>query len=226
MYAKSRLVASDSFNLSVLTYETVYTLSRQAGRLKVKKNYDLIPGIVNGMNSPKAAIRYGCGKVLINLSEENPSNLYAYWDFFVKLLDSKYRILIWQAMAIIANLTKIDNQNKFDDIFNKYYSLINNDYMVTVANIVGHSGKIALAKPHLINKISEQLLKVENIKTTPHLTPECKRVIAEQAITSFDMFFDRIDEKEKVIKFVEKQLNSSRKNLKLKAEQFLNKWNI
>lgn len=202
------------------------TITKDELFLKVKKNYDLIPKIVNGMNSSKAAIRYGCGKVLINLSEESPSNLYSHWDFFVKLLDSKYRILIWQAMAIIANLTKIDNQNKFDDVFDKYYSFINNDYMVTVANIVGHSGKIALVKPHLINKITEQILKVEKIKTTPHLTPECKRVIAEQAISSFDMFFDKIEDKEKVVKFVEKQLNSSRKTLKLKAEKFLNKWNF
>lgn len=201
------------------------TISKEELFKKIKNNLNLIPEIINGMNSSKAAIRYGCGKVLIDLSEENPEKLYPFMDFFVKLLDSKYRIIIWQAMAIISNLTIVDKDNKFDEIFDKYYSFIGDDYMVTVANIVGHSGKIALAKPYLVDKITEELLKVENIKTTPHLTPECKKVITEQAILSFDKFFNRVKNKEKVISFVEKQLNSSRKTLKTKAENFLNKWN-
>ncbi|UCF49142.1 MAG: hypothetical protein JSU91_05180, partial [Thermoplasmatales archaeon] len=105
------------------------------------------------------------------------------------------------------------------------YSFINNDYMVTVANLVGHSGKIALAKPYLVNKITNELLKVENLNITPHLTIECKKIIVEQAILSFNMFFDKIENKEKVISFVKNQLNSSRKTLRSKAEEFLNKWN-
>ena len=190
---------------------------------KVKKNFNLLPYIVNGMNSPKATIRYGCGKILMDLSEEYPEKVYPHWDFFVNLLDSKYRILTWQAMAIIANLTKIDTENKFDTVFEKYYDFINNDYMVTVANVVGHSSKIALAKPHLIQRITSEMLKVEDLSITPHLTEECKRVIAEKTIESIDTFFDQVEQKEKVISFVEKHRNSSRKTLKVEAEKFLEK---
>ena len=191
---------------------------------KIKRDSKLIPEVVNGMNSSKAAIRYGCGKVLMNFSEDQPRKLYPYFDFSVKILDSKYRILTWQAMAIIANLTGVDKDRKFDSIFNKYYNFINDEYMVTVANLVGNSGKIALFKPNLIPMITNEILKVEGLKTTPHLTDECKRVIAESAITTFDMFFDKIENKEKVISFVKKQVNSSRRSLKIKAEEFLNKW--
>ena len=191
---------------------------------KVKQDSKLIPIVVNSMNSSKAAIRYGCGKVLMDLSEEQPIKLYPYFDFFVKLLESNYRILTWQAMAIIANLTAVDTDDKFDLIFKKYYDFINDEYMVTVANLVGHSDKIACSKPNLIPKITEQLLKIENLKTTPHLTDECKRVIAEHAINSFNMYFDRVKNKEKVLSFVKKHVNSSRKKLKIKAEEFLDKW--
>ncbi len=193
---------------------------------KIKNNHDLLPEVINGMTSSKAAIRYGCGKVLMDLSEENPKILYPHMNFFVELLDSRYRILTWQAMAIIANLTRVDKENKFDEVFDKYYSFINNEYMVTVANLVRHSGKIALAKTYLTDKITDELLKVENIKTTPHLTPECKNVIAEQAILSFAMFFDQVENKDAIISFVKKHLNSSRKALRSKAKEFLNKWNI
>ncbi len=201
------------------------TLTKDELFNKIKNNYNLLPVIIDGMNSSKAAIRYGCGKVLMDISEESPEKLYPYMDYFIELLGSKYRILIWQAMAIIANLTRVDENKKFDEVFDKYFSFINSDYMVTVANVVGHSGKIALAKPYLINKITDELLKVENLNITPHLTTECKRVIAEKAILSFNMFFDKVENKEKVISFVKNQLNSSRNTLKSKAEEFLNKWN-
>jgi len=191
---------------------------------KVKLDFSLLPIILKGVSSSKATIRYGCAKVLMDLSEEHSQQLYPYMDFFVVLLDSKYRILTWNSMAVIANLTKIDKDRKFDAVFDKYYSFINDEYMVTVANLVGYSGKIAVAKPHLIEKIANELLKVEHILITPHLTEECKKVIAEQAIKSFYMFFEGVERKDKVIAFVERQLKSSRKSLRDEAENFLKKY--
>jgi 2'-5' RNA ligase len=163
--------------------------------------------------------------VLNQFSEEYPEKLYPHFDILADLLNSKYRILTWNAMAIIANITRVDRERRFDAIFDRYYSFLNDEYMVTVANVVGHSGKIALAKPYLTQKIADQLLKVENIPTTPHLTEECKRVIVEKTIESFNLFFDRIETKEKVISFVKRQVASPRRSLKTEAETFLKKWN-
>ena len=191
---------------------------------KVRQDYDLLPTVLRGTSSSKAAIRYSCAKVLMDISEEHPEKLYPHMDFFIDLLESKYRILTWNALTIIANLTQVDKNGKFDTAFSKYYSFINDDYMVTVANVVGNSGKIALAKPHLIEKITNELLKVENISTTPHLTEECKRVIAEAAINSFNLFYDKIHKKERVISFVRSHLNSSRRTLRETAASFLDKW--
>jgi len=191
---------------------------------EVKANFGTLPEVLNGVLSSKAAIRYGCAKVLTDLSEEHPEKLYPHMGFFVDLLDSKYRILTWNAIAIIANLTKVDKDKKFDAIFDKYYGFLNDEYLVTVASVVGNSGKIALAKPHLIQKITNELLKVENISTTPHLTEECKRVIAEEAIKSFNLFFDKIDDKEKVISFAKRHLNNPRRTLRTEAENFLKRW--
>ena len=191
---------------------------------RVKQDFSLISFLLKGVDSSKAAVRYGCAKVLMDLSEEHPEKLYPYFDSFIDLLDSKYRILTWNAFAIIANLTRVDADKKFDAIFDKYYSFLDNDYMVTVANVVGNSGKIALAKPYLIRKITEELLKVQDISTGPHLTEECKRVIAEKTIKVLDLFFDRIDQKERVTSFVKACLDSPRKKLRRTAETFLEKW--
>ena len=202
------------------------TLTKDGLRQLVERDFGLLPVLVEGTGSPKASVRYGCAKVLMDLSAEHPEQLYPYMDQFVGLLDSKYRILTWNALAIIANLAEVDVDKRFDAVFDKYYGFLDNEYMVTVANTVGNSGKIALAKPYLIPRITNELLKVEHVSVTPHLTEECKRVIAEGAVKTFDLFFDKLDEKEKkkVLDFVERQLSSSRRTLSAKAKSFLEKW--
>ena len=187
----------------------------------VEHNFELIPVLVEGMSSQKANIRYGSGKILMDISEKYPEKVYLYLDSIIGLLDSKYRIIIWNSMAIIANIALVDTEKKFDTVFKKYSSFLRDEYMITVANAIGNLGKIAKAKPYLIQKITKEILEVENIKLTPHLTEECKKVIAEKAIESFELFFDNIEEKKKVLCFVEKQVKSSRKSLRSKAAEFV-----
>jgi hypothetical protein len=202
------------------------TLTKNGLRQQVERDFGLVSVLIGGIGLPKATVRYGCAKVLSDLSAEHPEQLYPYMDQFIELLDSKHRILTWNALAIISNLAEVDKEHKIDSVFDKYFGFLNDDYMVTVVNTVGNSGKIALAKPYLIPRITGELLKVEHVSVTPHLTEECKRVIVKGAIETFDLFFDKLDEKEKkkVLDFVERQLNSSRKTLSAKAEDFLKKW--
>jgi hypothetical protein len=190
---------------------------------KAERDFSLLPVVLKGTSSSKAAVRYGCAKVLIDMSEKYPEILYPYFDDFIVLLKSKYRILTWNAMAIIANLTGVDRNHKFEAIFDQYYGFLNDEYMVTVANVVGNSAKIALAKPHLVQRITGELLKVENIRLTPHLTAECKRVIIEHTIKSLDVFFEKIEAKEQVLSFARRHLRSTRTSLRKEAQSFLEK---
>ena len=134
----------------------------------VEEDFGLIPLLLEGTSSAKATVRYGCGSVLMNLSEKHPDQLYPYMDNFVGLLDSEHRILTWNALAIIANLTAVDADHKFDAIFDKYYGFLFNEYMVTVANTVGNSAKIASNKPYLADKIAANCSKSKTFK--PHRT--------------------------------------------------------
>ena len=200
------------------------TITKKELLTLVENDFNLIPLLFMGVASSKAAVRYGCAKVLMDLSEEYPEKLYQHFNFFVDMLDSNYRILIWNALAIIANLSQVDTDQKFDSIFDTYYKFLDNDYMVTVANVVGNSVTIASAKPYLIPKITDELLKVKDVSITPHLTEECKRVIVQHVINSFDSFFDKIDQKEKVLSFVEDYVDSPRNKLKVVAQNFLERW--
>ena len=200
------------------------SLTKQDLLNRVKQDFTLVPLLLKGVCSSKASVRYGCAKVLMDFSEEYPEQIYPYMDSIIGLLDSKFRILKWNAFAIIANLTKVDIDNKFDAIFEKYYSFLDDDYMVTVANVVGNSSIIAEAKPYLISRITDELLKLQDLSIGPHLTEECKRVIAQSAIKTFDSFFDKVEQKDKVLSFVRLYVKSPRKKLRNISQFFIKKW--
>ena len=187
-------------------------------------NPDFLPEILYGISSETARIRFKSAKILRTISEKDPNKLYSKIDFFVNLLDSKNKIIKWNAMDIIANLTIVDTENRFDEIFDKYYGFLNDGVLITATHVVDSSGKIAKAKPHLTQKITDQLLKLETIPTTPSLTQECKNVLQGKAILAFGMYFDQIENKDDVFSFAKRQLNNTRNATRKKAEKFLKKF--
>ena len=191
------------------------------------KNPDKIDEVIEALKVEKRAIKFSYEKVLRLVSERRPELIYPYFDVFVTLLDSDNSFLKWGAIMTVANLTAVDTEKKFEAIFRKYYAPIPGPAMVTAANIIGGSAKIALAKPELTQRITREILKVEKAKyenkSAP--SPECRNVAIGQAIDSFDGFFHQIDNKAKVIAFVKRQLKNSRSQVVKKAERFLRKHN-
>lgn len=187
---------------------------------KVMDNPDLIKELFKGISSANSRTRFGSAKTLKIISEKNPRKLYPRMDFFVNLLDSKNTILKWIAIDIMANLTAVDTRNEFNRIFEKFYSCLYEGSLITAGHIVDNSGKIALAKPELQSKITEQLMKAEEV---PVPTSECRNILLGKAINAFNIYFNQIEDKDKVISFVKRQLNNSRNATKTKAEKFLRK---
>jgi hypothetical protein len=187
---------------------------------KVVKDRKLLDALFENVSSDKAVIKYKSLKVLMLLSEQQPSILYPEWDFFVRLLDNENTFLRTIGANTIANLTKIDNKNKFEKIFDKYYSLLEDESMINAANIAGRSGIIAKSKPNLQNKITDKLLNID--KT--HHSSECKNIIKGKAILSFGEYIGEFEDKEKIIQFVKKELKNTRSATRKKAEKILKKW--
>jgi hypothetical protein len=187
---------------------------------KIIKENKLIDDLIDNSASDKAAVKYKCLKVLTLLSEQKPSILYPEWNFFVKLLDNKNSFLRTIGVTIIANLTNIDTENKFENIFEKYYSLLEDKSMINAANVAVRSGIIAKAKPHLQDKITNKLLDID--KT--HHSSECKNIIKGKAILSFDEYIDEFDDKEKIIQFVKKELKIPDQLLEKRQKNFLKSW--
>ena len=180
-----------------------------------------ITEVIEGLNSKKAPVKFGCGKVLRILSEQHPEALYPHIDIFIKLLDSDNNIMKWEGIHVIGNLACIDKNKKIDTILTRYLKPIEGPVLITAANVIGGAAKIAAAKPHLAEKISKELLKVEHAE---YATSECRNVALGQALDAFELFFDKIKNKQPVIDLVTKQLDNSRNSVRTRAEKLLKKW--
>ncbi len=186
---------------------------------KALKDEKILSGLLEGILSKNEIIRSNCFKVLILLSEKHPLLLYSKWDYFVELLDSDNAFLKFMAVQLIANLTNIDKENKFNKIFNKYYDLLN-DSVIVAGHITANSGKIARAKPELQIKITNKLLNID--KTSQ----KHKDLIKSGAIESFSEYFNESKERKKIIEFVKKQLNCESPKTRKTAKKFLKEWHI
>lgn len=182
-----------------------------------------IPELIEALQIEKGSARYAYEKVLRRVSERQPELIYPYFDVFAAMLDSDNTFLKWGAIMTVAHLTAVDTEDRFEDIFEKYYAPITGPVMVTAANIIGSSGRIALAKPELTERIAREILKVEKAKYERHgcPSPECRNVAIGQAIDAFDQFFGQLEDKAAVIRFVKRQLANPRKPVVKKAERFL-----
>jgi len=92
---------------------------------------------------------------------------------------------------------------------------------MTAGHLASISGKIAKAKPELQSKITGKLLNIDNTHKGKQ-----KELIKAYAIEAFDDYYKEAENKNKIIEFVKKQLESSSPKTRKKAEEFLEKWEV
>jgi hypothetical protein len=184
------------------------------------RHRELLRDLLNGISSQNPRTKFRSAKILRIISKRNPEVLYSNMEFFADLLDNENNILKWNAIDIIANLTTVDSHDKFDGLFERFYSNLHKGSLITAGHIVDNSGTIALAKPELQDMITKELLKVEEI---PLPTEECRNILIGKAIKAFEVYYEKIKDKDELVSFVERQLDNSRKATKAKAESLLRK---
>lgn len=181
----------------------------------------LIEVLFEGIATKRATVKYGSEKVLRAISEVKPEILYPYFDKFVEMMSSGNSVLKWGAIMIIANLTVVDYESKFDDIFDKYYQPVKGPILITASNIISSSPIIALEKPYLAEKITKEILVVEKAK---YKTPECKNIAIGHAIDAFAQFIEIVQDKKIIVNFVKRHVNNNRESVKKSATKFLRKY--
>jgi hypothetical protein len=146
--------------------------------------------------------------------------LYPAWDYFVELLDSDNSYHKMSAVHLLTNLVKVDKEDKFQKIFDSYYSLLDDKSVIVAIYVAGNSAQIVRAKPHLENRITNILL---NIDKTHHPLGR-KELIKAGAIEAFTEYFAYAGNKAKIVEFATKQQDSESPKTRKIATAFLKKW--
>ena len=175
-----------------------------------------IKKLIQELESDNDKHRYKSFQILLPLSEKEPEKLYPFWDVFVSRLKKEEVSNKHYAINLIGNLVKVDKQNKFEKIFDLFYKHLSHESPVVSPHIAGNSGKIVNAKPQLEEKITKKLLDSKIIEKTRY--PD---LMNSYVIQAFDEYFDKIKNKDKILNFVEAQLNSTSPKTKKAAKQFL-----
>jgi hypothetical protein len=186
---------------------------------KIIENPDLINQYLEGLLSKNETYRYNCFKVLYNLSEKKPDLLYPHWNFFINHLKSDNNYHKMSAILIIANLTSVDTDNKFKDIFDEFFENLKSKKTIVPIYVVKSSGKIVNSKPDFKGKITELLLNIENIHSGKQI-----ELVKAAVIGSFSEFYENAEKKEEILRFVKNQINSNSPKTRKSAKDFLTKW--
>ncbi len=189
-----------------------FVKSRNSGLLKE----------LQGIQSDDDKQRAKSFAILYPLSGSNPEKLYPYWDIFESLLKSPQVTYKYYAIHILANLVSVDRENKFRKIYSLWFNeLLYHESPVVSPHIAEKSGKIVKAKPVLEKKVTPILLEAENKSACRH-----KELLKAYILSALEMYFDIISQKDDVIDFIRKQLNSASPTTKNKAKNLVLKYHI
>jgi hypothetical protein len=102
----------------------------------------------------------------------------------------------------------------------KYYGMLNDKSVIPAAHAVTNSRKIAKAKPELEPKTTDKLLSVD----TTHHEPHHRELIKSRAMDASNEYFEQAEEKQRILEFVTKQLDSKSPKTREQAKEFLKSW--
>lgn len=187
--------------------------------IKLKANVltdnKLFNELIAGLKSKDNTLRQNCFKVLEKISEENPEFLYSSWDQFSTMVVSKNNFHKYIAIYLLANLTAVDAENKFEKIFDDYYGILGGDKTMAASHVALNSSKIALNKPELQDKIVDILLDIDSIYQGKQ-----KELIKAYSIQSLEEIYPQIKDKDRVKQFVRAQLESPSPKTRNSAADF------
>ena len=187
---------------------------------KIVRTPALLERVFNGLSDEKARVKYGSLKLLRILSETKPGLIYPEIERLFQLLETENRIFKWGAILSIANLARVDSVRKIEAHLEQCLRLIRAGDMVTAANGIVAAGRIAEVKPHLADRIAQNIFLIED---STYKTKECRNVLLGHAVDAFDLFFEHLQRPAPVIAFVARQRDNPRNAVRKRAETFLKK---
>ena len=187
---------------------------------QAREDQEFLSKLVEGLSDKQERVGYNCLRALLLVADERPELLYPHWHVFVELLASENTYFKLRGVNLIAAIISADTENRFEQIFDQYYDLLDDKSVITASYIAGNSGKIARTKPGLQSRITHRLLSIDET----HHPPERRDLIKGFAVEAFEQYFEESDHKAEILEFVTAQLESKSPKTRKLAKAFLKKW--
>ncbi len=134
---------------------------------------------VERMSAPSGTARFAAGKALAVTAEKAPDRVYPYFGQIAALLESGSKVVCWNALQIVGSLAPADVDHRLDGILDGYLAFIRGNNLVSAANAIQGAGKIAQARPELLDQIIPAIL---GVRRATYKTPECRNVAIGQTL--------------------------------------------
>jgi len=194
--------------------------------LRATEDHSLLSELIDGLKlkvdtkSAEETVRYNCYKVLLLLAETRGELLYPAWERVVVPLKSDNSYHKMAAVQLVARLASADVGEKFENVFETYFGLLDDKSVIVAIYVAQNAGRIVKAKPGLEPRITGKLLALE--KT--HHPSSRKGLVIAGAIESFGQYLDMASDRGRIVDFVKRQQQSESPKTKKLAKDFLKKW--
>ncbi|APV43477.1 hypothetical protein Dform_00114 [Dehalogenimonas formicexedens] len=195
------------------TQAEIETLAKNA-----QTDDDALSALVSGLSSRDLDIKQRSFQALHLLTKTHPARLYPrYWDEFAALLGAPGVDAKYIGIYLLAGLARVDTEDWFEDIFNQYFSLLDDNSLIAPMHVARNAASVFKAKPDLRSDIVKLLTSID--KT--HHTPSRKALIASSALESLDKNWDEIEDKTAVLEFARFYLNAPSPKARKAAKEFI-----
>ena len=189
---------------------------------RIGGNREAFKLVIDGLTCTMETYRYNCNRLIVRVAETTPGDVYPYWDQLEELLDSSNTYHRCAAINILPHLIPADGGSKFDGIFAKYFSRLDDESVIPPCYVARNCPTIASHRPDLLPRITNELLAID---ATRHKEGR-KDLIKADIILTLDSLFPQMENEPEVRRFVEAQLNCSSPKTRKAAKAFLQKHGI
>ena len=180
--------------------------------------------IVNQMITNSAIMTYyHCYYIVDKASQKQPELFYQYWGEIAALIHHNNSYHRDFALEIIGNLTKVDQDNRFSEIEDDYFCIINDEKFMTGNCCVKNLLKIYRHKVELRNRVIETLLDIDN---RCDYTEKQKAILKCDVLEIFDEVYEEAPEQDEIQKFIRAEINCISPKTRKKAKELIRKYSL
>ena len=175
------------------------------------------------LTNPAIMVYYHCYYVVDKASQKQPELFYQYWDEIAGLLHHRNSYHRDFALEIIGNLTKVDQENRFSEIEDTYFGIINDEKFMTGNCCVKNLLKVYRHEARLRGRIIETLLDIDN---RCDYTEKQKAVLKADVLDIFDEVYEEVPEQDEINEFIRAEVNCISPKTRRKAKDLVRKYSL